>query len=377
MHTYIMSKANNSITLRHHCKSLALDPSSHYDMNGPVNPFSFVLLTASLIVFGLFILHLPLQKPPTHTHTHAHEPMTFQHSLVFVWIFSAFLKLCILTQAFFLLLLFFSWAHLSQPPLTLLTIFLPTHPALRHSELGCCKTEENVIRKTFEVQTLRRERWKSVEPVAVMAIEWRVVMWGGGLHYGVCVMMPVTVIYSVNTALFKPGWLLLFPAFMKRVMGSVVSEGLKLLGRIHRASSGFGKAHFSIFKQWDGTGWITTLLLKLTPQWEMPHPIRNSRPSAKKLLSKTQSSSHTHTPTLAQTLLESSAKQHDVQLTRSEQRWHPLWSASREITMHWQKKYLPVNFLYGLWCDSTVRLPELKAAGEKRKRRNKGRGVTV
>lgn len=95
-----------------------------------------------------------------------------------------------------------------------------------------------------------------------------------------------------------------------------------------------------------------------------------------------QSGADAYKPTLTQTFLESSAKQHDVQLSHSKQRWHPLWSASQEITMHWQKKkkifiHLLVNFLYGFWCSSTVCLQELKAAGERRKRRDKSGRVTV
>lgn len=80
---------------------------------------------------------------------------------------------------------------------------------------------------------------------------------------------------------------------------------------------------------------------------------------------------HSH----SQAFLKSSAKQRDVQLSRSKQRWHPLWSASQEITMHWQKIFIhrPVNFLYCFWCGSTVCLRELKAAGGKRQTKDKKR----
>lgn len=62
-----------------------------------------------------------------------------------------------------------------------------------------------------------------------------------------------------------------------------------------------------------------------------------------------QSCSDAHKPTITQTFLESSAKQANVQLSHSEQRWHPLWSTSLKITMHWQKNLFTPSQEFSLW----------------------------
>lgn len=86
-----------------YCKSPAVNAFSNYYlgwMNRPMNPFTFVALTISLIPFGLFIPCFPLQKASASLrHTHMHEP-TLQHALVFVWILWIPLQLSIFTQSF-------------------------------------------------------------------------------------------------------------------------------------------------------------------------------------------------------------------------------------------------------------------------------------
>lgn len=99
MHTYNISTAYNSIALSHRgCKSLPVNPSSHYHlgkMNGPMNPFSFVLLTVSLIIFGLFIPCFTLQKASAlHTRMHARTsaawPLKFSVSSAAVHLHTVF-----------------------------------------------------------------------------------------------------------------------------------------------------------------------------------------------------------------------------------------------------------------------------------------------
>lgn len=79
----------DNTTFRRNCKSLAVNPSSHHypgRMNGPMNPFSFVLLTISLILFGLFMPCFPLQKALallTHAGAHSGTPTLFEIGSVF------------------------------------------------------------------------------------------------------------------------------------------------------------------------------------------------------------------------------------------------------------------------------------------------------
>lgn len=136
-------------------------------INGPMNPFSFVLLKIFLIIFCFFIPCFPLQKAfASHACEHTHA-CTSRHSSTH-W--SLFKMLTILHRATVRFHKEFGQClslALSEPHPTLLTFFLSIHPIT--DTIFSASPKENIIWNDFEMHALRRGRYKSVEPVAVMA----------------------------------------------------------------------------------------------------------------------------------------------------------------------------------------------------------------